>query len=411
MTTDTSEKGLETLIIRHMTGTDGLAVAAGSPAERPDVTGSGYFAGSPRDFDRANAIDVPQLFAFLRATQPDWFKALGMADADNPNDINRKKFLARLSNEIGKRGVIDLLRKGVEHGPVRFDLFYGTPSEGNARATALNELNRFSITRQLAYSMDETRRALDLAVAPRIPSVVEFVRERLRFQPDARQAEVLESKARQGILNCSRQWGKSTVSVAKALHRAHTAAGCLVLVASPGERQSAEWMRKAREMARPLLGGSRARGDGDNQISLLLPNGSRIVGLPGTDGTVRGFSAVSLLLIDEASRVEDSMYRALRPMLAVSNGDVWLMSTPYGRRGFFYEAWEHGGEEWFRVHGPAMECGRIGAEFLERERNVMGALGFRQGYLGEFVDNGAGLFDREVVEAALDENVRPLVVG
>jgi type I restriction enzyme R subunit len=88
-----------------------------------------------------------------------------MADPnDNPKDINRIKFLARLSGEIGKRGVIDVLRKGIEHGPVHFDLFYGTPSPGNARAEKLHAENRFSITRQLAYSMDETRRALDLCL-------------------------------------------------------------------------------------------------------------------------------------------------------------------------------------------------------------------------------------------------------
>ena len=236
--------------------------------------------------------------------------------------------------------------------------------------------------------------------------VVEFVRSRLGFQPDLRQSAVLESTAKQGILNCSRQWGKSTVSVAKALHRAHSIANCLVLVASPGERQSAEWMRKAYTMARQLE--VPLRGDGDNKISLLLPNGSRIVGLPGMDGTVRGFSSVSMLVIDEASRVSDSMYKALRPMLAVSDGDLWLMSTPYGRQGFFYEAWEHGGAEWFRVHGPATGCPRIKPEFLERERGVMGALGFRQEYLGEFVDCGAGVFERGLVEAALDDSVEPL---
>ena len=85
-------------------------------------------------------------------------------------------------------------------------------------------------------------------------------------------------------------------------------------------------MRKAAELLREA--GDAARGDGDNAISLLLPNGSRIVGLPGMEGTVRGFSAVSLLLIDEAARVEDEMYQALRPMLAVGDGDLWLMSTP-----------------------------------------------------------------------------------
>jgi len=164
MTTDTSEKGLETLIMRHMTGVDGFAVTPGAVAEQPDANGSGYFAGSPKDFDRAHAIDVPQLFAFLRATQPEQFKKLAIADTGDAKDINRLKFLARLSTETRKRGVIDVLRKGVDHGPVHFNVFYGTPSPGNAKAEALHALNRFSITRQLAYSMDETRRSLDLGL-------------------------------------------------------------------------------------------------------------------------------------------------------------------------------------------------------------------------------------------------------
>ncbi len=165
MSTDVTEKGLETLIMRHMTGTDGLAVPPNRVAERPPAYGgTGYTAGSAQDYDRAHALDVPQLFAFLRATQPDAFKKLAMADANDAKEINRLKFLARLSSEIGKRGVIDVIRKGLDHGPLHFDLFYGTPSPGNSKATALHAQNRFSITRQLAYSMDETRRALDLGL-------------------------------------------------------------------------------------------------------------------------------------------------------------------------------------------------------------------------------------------------------
>ena len=163
MTTDISEKGLETIIMRHMTGTDGLAIPPNTVSERRlPYGGTGYTAGSAQDYDRAHAIDVPLLFAFLSATQPEAFKKLAMSD--NPKDINRLKFLARLSSEIGKRGVIDVLRKGVDHGSVRFDLFYGTPSPGNAKAESLHEQNRFSVTRQLTYSMDETRRALDLGL-------------------------------------------------------------------------------------------------------------------------------------------------------------------------------------------------------------------------------------------------------
>ena len=166
MTTDTSEKGLETIIMRHMTGTDGLAVTPGVVAE-PSAAygGTGYIPGSPKDYDRAQALDVPHLFTFLRITQPEAFRKLVLADAGDPRDINRLKFLTRLSSEIGKRGVIDVLRKGIEHHPAgHFDLFYGTPSEGNAKSAVLHSQNRFSITRQLAYSADETRRALDLCL-------------------------------------------------------------------------------------------------------------------------------------------------------------------------------------------------------------------------------------------------------
>ena len=174
MRTDTSEKGLETLIVRAMTGTDGLASAAQSgcgavPALASEAVapwgGTGYLPGNPKDFDRAHALDAEQLFAFLNATQPEAVKKLAMVDAADTKDINRLKFLTRLSSEIGKRGVVDVLRKGIEHHPAgHFDLFYGTPSEGNAKSQALHAQNRFVVTRQFAYSVDAARRALDLGL-------------------------------------------------------------------------------------------------------------------------------------------------------------------------------------------------------------------------------------------------------
>ena len=170
-TTDISEKGLETLIMRHMTGVDGLVFAADEfLSETPDflaaakAAGSGWLAGNPKDYDRTHALDVAQLFRFLDATQPDTVTKLGIADYKDGKDFNRQKFLARLSGEIGKHGVIAVLRKGVDHGPLHFDLFYGTPSPGNAKAVALHAQNRFCVTRQLRYSTDETRRALDLCL-------------------------------------------------------------------------------------------------------------------------------------------------------------------------------------------------------------------------------------------------------
>jgi hypothetical protein len=154
------------------------------------------------------------------------------------------------------------------------------------------------------------------------------------------------------------------------VHRAWTVPESLTIAVSPSGRQTGEFLRKASGFVRKL--GIRARGDGDNEISLLFPNGARVVGLPGSESTVRGFSAVSLMLIDEAARVNDDLYKAVRPFLAASDGDLWLMSTPVGKRGFFYEEWANGGPRWTRFTVTAMDCPRIRREFLEEERATMG---------------------------------------
>ncbi|MEP6715177.1 MAG: terminase family protein [Terriglobia bacterium] len=235
---------------------------------------------------------------------------------------------------------------------------------------------------------------------------IAFVRTQLGFEPDEPQRRVLSSSAKRGILNCTRQWGKSTITAAKALHRAWSEPGSLVLVASPTDRQSAEFVLKTREFAGRM--GLSTRGDGHNRCSLLLPNGSRIVGLPGTEETVRGFSAVSLLLIDEAAIVPDELYRALRPTLAVKDGDLWLMSTPRRKHGFFYQTWAHGGDDWERVGVPATECARISRSFLEGEREALGNRAFRREYMTEFEDGGVGVFNLSQIENALDGTLRPL---
>jgi hypothetical protein len=120
---------------------------------------------------------------------------------------------------------------------------------------------------------------------------------------------------------------------------------------------------------------------------------------------------VSLILIDEASRVQDEMYEALRPMLAVGGGDLWLMSTPCGQRGFFYDAWRDGAEAWMRLSVPATECSRITAEFLDGERSRMGSAMFSQEYMCEFTDDGTEYFDRQLGADALDETVTELQIN
>lgn len=230
--------------------------------------------------------------------------------------------------------------------------------------------------------------------------------ESLGIVLDAVQSQVLKSPARRGILNCTRQWGKSTVTAAKAVHEAWSKPSSLTVVVSPTARQSGEFVRKAAAFVQRL--GMKPRGDGANEISLLLPNDSRIVGLPGTEATIRGFSSVSMLLVDEASRVNDDLYMAVRPMLAVSNGALWLLSTPNGQRGFFYEAWAHGGPDWERIQVPASECPRISPAFLQEERAAMGDRWFLQEYGCEFTQSDDSLFDPELIKAAITDEFEPM---
>jgi len=158
--TDTSERGLESLIIRDMTGH-----ASGSPSVEgvrevsAPYTSTGWFLGNAEDYDREYGVDLTQLRAFLEATQP-CAETLDLGN-DSPT---RRKFVARLQGEITKRGVISVLRLGVKHGPHQIDLFCGTPSPGNLKAAERYAQNRFSVTRQLRYSRDETRLALDLVL-------------------------------------------------------------------------------------------------------------------------------------------------------------------------------------------------------------------------------------------------------
>ena len=160
MTSDTSERGLETLICTALTGQPCDPASADAARERPPTYGAGWICGDPQDYDREFCLDLAQLAAFLRATQPEVAASLRLGE-DGPT---RRRFLARLQSEISKRGSIDVLRKGIKRGPHQIDLLYGTPSPGNERARVLNRQNRFSVTRQLRYSRDETQLALDLGL-------------------------------------------------------------------------------------------------------------------------------------------------------------------------------------------------------------------------------------------------------
>jgi len=231
------------------------------------------------------------------------------------------------------------------------------------------------------------------------PDALRFAREMLDFEPDDRQSQLLEKPIHRLLLNCTRQWGKSTITAIVALHRAWTTPDSLILAVSGSQRQSSEFLRKVSGFLRRL--GEKARGDGTNRSSLVLPNGSRIVALPEVEETLRGFSAVSLLIVDEAAVVRDDVYRALRPMLSTSDGDLWLLSTPRGKSGFFWNEWSSGGPEWMRVSVKAEDCPRISTSFLEEERRSKGEMHFRREYCCEFVQPENAVFREEDIAACL----------
>lgn len=232
---------------------------------------------------------------------------------------------------------------------------------------------------------------------------------RAGITPDAWQAELLRSSARQSILCCSRQSGKSTTAATMATHQAVYAPGSLVLVLSPSLRQSQELYRKILDTYN-ALGADVPKPDEESSLRLELANGSRIVSLPAKESTIRGFSGAALLLVDEAARVDDAIYGAVRPMLAVSQGRIVLMSTPFGRRGFFHKEWTEGGADWCRVRVTASQCARIPADWLAAERRRIPDWFARQEYGVEFVDDQDQMIATDVVRAALDRTILPLEV-
>lgn len=223
--------------------------------------------------------------------------------------------------------------------------------------------------------------------------------------PDPWQETVLRSTAPQMLLNCCRQSGKSTTVATLTNHVATYQPGTLILLVSPGERQS-------RELFRKVIAGYRALGkpvaaEVENKLELELVNGSRIVALPGSENTVRSFSGVGLLLIDEAARASDDLYRAVRPMLAVSGGRLILLSTPWGKRGFFYREWAEGGDDWQRVKITAYDVPRITPAFLAKERRSLGEWWYAQEYMAKFRDTVAQIFSTDLVLAAAADDRAP----
>jgi hypothetical protein len=229
-----------------------------------------------------------------------------------------------------------------------------------------------------------------------------LVAREMGLEPDPWQEKFLRQPAQRTLLNASRQSGKSTVTGILAAHTALYDPGALVLLLSPTQRQSHELFRKCLDAYRAIP--TAIPVVQESALQMELANGSRIVSLPGKETTIRGYSGVRLLAVDEAARVPDELYFTVRPMLAVSGGRLVALSTPFGTRGWWYDAWRSE-ERWERYEVPAAGCPRISQEFLEEEQRSMGEWWYAQEYDCEFLDAETQPFGREDIERAFEEEV------
>jgi hypothetical protein len=232
--------------------------------------------------------------------------------------------------------------------------------------------------------------------------------EALGIRPDGWQRDLLKSTSERILLNCCRQSGKSTMAALIALHKAVYSPGSLTLILAPAERQAKETFSKVLTLYRKL--GHAIPPDSYRKLGMELKGGSRIEALPGSERTIRGFASVDRLILDEAARVDDGLYYATRPMLAVSGGALMMLSTPAGQRGVFYEEWTEG-IGWERYEIPIEDVPRIPEAFIEEECRALPRRIFEQEYRCAFVEIEDALFSLADVDSAITSDVEPLFEG
>jgi hypothetical protein len=223
---------------------------------------------------------------------------------------------------------------------------------------------------------------------------------------DPWQAKLIDDPPKRLLCCCGRQVGKSTAAAVCALNAVIYQAPATVVMVSPSLRQSVELFRTFHAMWQRLPDHPNA--EYETLQRLELANGSRVISLPGSEKTVRGLASVDLIVIDEAARVDDDLLAATRPMLAVSNGSLFALTTPAGKRGWFYEQWLRG-VGWQRISIKSTECPRISEEFLDQEREQLGPLVFEQEYMCQFHDEVGAAFLTELIEAAFVADFPPFL--
>jgi Terminase large subunit, T4likevirus-type, N-terminal len=237
--------------------------------------------------------------------------------------------------------------------------------------------------------------------------IVLWARVALGLELDPWQANLARAIWQRALLLCSRQSGKTTITAVLALHAA-IFSKAFVLIVSPSQRQSAEMLKTITAFYGKLKSPPKLKSE--SVLKLEFENGSRIIAAPGGDGgRIRGYAAVDLVVIDEASRTEDDLIASVRPMLATTNGRLIALTTPAGKRGWYYEQWHKKDDDWQRVSVSAKDCPRITQEFLDEELKTLGGMKFSEEYNLAWIDSLEAVFPTELLEAAFgDQSVKPL---
>jgi hypothetical protein len=215
--------------------------------------------------------------------------------------------------------------------------------------------------------------------------------------PDAWQRDLLNCQDSKIAVLASRQVGKSRTTSVVAAHHAIYSPGSLVVVGSASLAQSQELGRSIFSAIREVEPEVVAQ----NLTRIELHNGSRVICLPASE-SVRGLANCSLLIIDEAARVEPPMFAALEPMQATAkNPRLILLSTPRARIGKFFEYWTGG--DFTRFEARAEDCPRISKQFLASQLKNLGPMMFNCEYGLQWLDDQGALFSDEPIQAALED--------